>query len=175
MIGDEGVSLSTRAAALRQAFDQTFAAAPAENAAATQAFLAIQVGGDSYALRLAEVAGLFVEKKVVPLPSRSPDLLGIASFRGTLIPVYDLRLLLGYPAGAAPRWLILAAPDAPLGLAFDQLDGYLDLPSEAIAAAGTERTRQYLAETLNTADAVLPVVSVAAIVEMIERRAAASL
>ncbi len=171
MTNDETTSLSELAASLRQNFDQAFAQAPAGAGAPTQAFLAIQIGGDSYALRLRDVSGLFADKKIVPLPSQSPDLLGIASFRGALIPVYDLRILLGYPAGAAPRWLVLVAQAAPISLAFDQLDGYLDLLPEAIApAAGAEQKRQYLAETLNAAGVIRPVVSVTSIVETIRRR-----
>jgi len=33
-----------------------------------------------------------------------PELLGIMGFRGAMVPVYDLRALCGYAAGAAPRW-----------------------------------------------------------------------
>ncbi|MFN8449184.1 MAG: chemotaxis protein CheW [Anaerolineae bacterium] len=176
-MNNEMIPLSGRAGALRQAFDQTFAAAPGETTVTMQAFLAIGVGGDNYALRLSEIAELFADKKVVPLPSQSTDVLGIASFRGVLVAIYDLRSLLGYPnfAGASPRWLALVAPDAPVGLAFDQLDGYLDLPPEAIAQASeAERARQHLTETVSAAGVVRPVISVASILTMIERRAQAA-
>lgn len=171
---DESQLFSERAATLRQTFDQAFASAPGDGVVATQAFLAIGVGGDSYALRLSEISELFADKKVIPLPSQAPDLLGIASFRGVLVAVYDLRLLLGYPAGTAPRWLALVAEDMnmPVGLAFDQLDGYLDLPPDAIAPVKeTEDTRQHLAETVTAAGIGRPVVRVASIIETIQQRA----
>lgn len=174
MNNDEVGMLSERAAALRRSFDQAFAAAPAsDDAAATQAFLAIGVGGDNYALRLSEISELFADKKVIPLPSQAADLLGIASFRGVLVAVYDLRILLGYPAGAPPRWLALVADDMnmPFGLAFDQLDGYLDVLPEAVAPAqATEHTRQHLAETVTAAGSGRPVVSVSSILETIRQR-----
>jgi chemotaxis signal transduction protein len=162
---------SDRAAALREAFDQTFAAAPSSAATPTQAFLAIGVGGDKYALRLSEVAEVVADKKAVPLPSHSPDLLGIATFRGALVTVYDLRLLLGYPAESSPRWLVRVAQDTPVCLAFDQLDGYLDVPPEAIArAAETQHARQHLSETLSANGVVRPVISIESILETIKQR-----
>lgn len=169
MSNGEIIPLSERAAALRQIFDQAFAQAPGGAAAATEAFLAVGIGGDNYALRLSEVTELYVDKTVVPLPSHSPDLLGIASFRGALIPIYDLRLLLGYTAAAWPRWLVLVGSDMPIGLAFDHLDGYLNLPSEAIAPAA-ESTRRYLAESLSAAGTVRPVIDVASIVTAIREQ-----
>lgn len=172
MKDEEMLQFSERAAMLRQAFDQAFAAASADSTVSTQAFLAIGVGGDNYALRLPEISELFVDKKVVPLPSQSADLLGIASFRGELVAVYDLRILLGYPAGAPPRWLVLVAEDAPVGLAFDQLDGYFDVPPEAVApATGMEYTPQHLTETVNAGGSIRMVISVTSILNAIERRA----
>lgn len=168
----EETLFAERITALRSAFDQAFAAAPSGASVRTTAFLAMTAGGDPYALRLAEISGLFVDKKVVPLPSKSPDLLGLASFRGALVPVFDLRILLGYPAGTSPRWLVLVAPKSPVGLAFDHLDGYLDLTHEAIAQRekGTEHRRPFLAETLSAAGVVRPVISVASIIETIKQR-----
>jgi chemotaxis signal transduction protein len=168
----KGTAIAERAAMLRQVFDQAFAAAPAGTSTPTEAFLAIGAGGDNYALRLVEISGLFVDKKVVPLPSESPDLLGIASFRGALVPVYDLAVLLGYAAKPLPRWLVLVAPQTPVGLAFDRFDGYLNLPREVNAQqTGAENTRQHLAESMSAAGLLRPVVAVASILESIRKRA----
>jgi purine-binding chemotaxis protein CheW len=169
MSNDENRVLGERAAALRQAFDQAFAAVPAGAAAPKQAFLAIGISEDRYALRLSELSELFVDKKVVPVPTPAAELLGIASFRGTLVPVYDLRVLLGYAAGAPPRWLALVA-DRSIGLAFDRLDGYLDLPAEAIApAAIAQQGRQHLTETLSAGGVIRPVISTASILASVQR------
>ena len=48
---------------LRRAFDRSFAEAPggAPEADALESLLAIRVGGDPYALRLSEIAGLFAD------------------------------------------------------------------------------------------------------------------
>ena len=114
---------ATAAARMRAEFDRGFALSPPVAGDAQEGYLAIRVGGDPCALRLADLLGVYVDRKVVPLPSSVPTLLGIASFRGALIPVHDLRLLLGYPARAGARWLVRVRAAAPVGLAFDALEG----------------------------------------------------
>jgi chemotaxis signal transduction protein len=166
MNNGEALPLSQRAAALRQSFDQAFAQAPAGAAASSQAFLAVGIGGDDYALRLSDVTELYVDKKVVPLSSHSPDLLGIASFRGVLVPIFDLRLLLGYSASAWPRWLVLTQLDLSVGLAFDRLDGYLTVTSDAVVPAAETR-RKHLAEAVSADGLARPVIDVASIVNSI--------
>lgn len=169
----EETNLNQRAAALRQAFDCSFAAAPEVARAATEAFLAIGAGNDLYALRLAEIAGLFADKKIAPLPSESTDLLGLTSFRGALIPVYDLRTLLGYSAAATsvPRWLVLVAAKTPVGVAFDSFEGYLDLPPEALAQESHPNTaRPYVKEIAHVNDSVRAVIHLPLILEAITHR-----
>ena len=173
MNGGEALPLSQRAAALRQAFDQTFATAPDGAAASSHAFLAVGIGGDNYALRLSDVTELHVDKKVVPLSSYSPDLLGIASFRGILIPIYDLSLLLGYGASVRARWLVLTKHNLSIGLAFDRLDGYLNLASEAVVPA-TETRRKYLVEAVSAAGIARPVIDVVSIVKTVKAQVQSS-
>ena len=71
--------LTTTAASLRAAFDRTFSEPPRADIDALDAFLAVHIGGDPYALRLDEIAGLQVDRKVVPLPTSTPSLLGIVA------------------------------------------------------------------------------------------------
>ena len=125
--------VSPRAQELRKAFDRSFAQAPRTELAQLESLLAIRLGEDPYAVRLAHLAGLFADKAVTRLPSADPGFLGIAAFRGTLVPVYDLCVLLGYPGCTAPRWLMIANTNR-VALAFNALDGNLRLPSECIAA-----------------------------------------
>ncbi|HET6146218.1 MAG TPA: chemotaxis protein CheW [Polyangia bacterium] len=118
------------AARMRAEFDRGFALPPPVAGDTHEEFLAIRVAGDPCALRLADLLGVYVDRKVVPLPSSVPTLLGIASFRGALVPVHDLRLLLGYPARADARWLVRVRAAAPIGLAFDALEGQFRATAE---------------------------------------------
>lgn len=123
--------LVTRAAALRAGFDRSFAE-PAQLAMTSmEDLLAIRVGDDVVAIRLSEVAGLYVGKKVTRMPGGDPALLGIAGFRGTIQPVYCIATLIGRPAVAFPRWLVTAAT-APIALAFEGFEHHMRVAAETI-------------------------------------------
>ncbi|HWF84777.1 MAG TPA: chemotaxis protein CheW [Vicinamibacterales bacterium] len=153
-----------RATVLREAFDRSFAQAPSAGAAAVDDLLAISLRGDRYALRLGELSGLFADKTVTWLPSPVAALLGIAGFRGTVLPVYDLGMLLGRPKAAAPRWLAVAKA-APLALAFDGFDGLLRARADDVVRdARPEPRGRHIREILH-GDIARPIIHVASILE----------
>ena len=53
-------------------------------------------GAQAYAIRLSEIAGLHADKKITRVPGSHAALRGIAGFRGAMLPVYDLHVLLGH-------------------------------------------------------------------------------
>lgn len=170
-MSDEDPGLAERAAELRRAFDRSFAESPRTEARQLEDFLAVRVAADPYAIRLVEISGLFVDKTVTRLPNTVPEFLGIAGFRGSIVPVYDLRALLDYSVADAPRWLAIAA-QTPVALAFDAFDGYLRLPREAVMPEERgQRPRQHIHGALRAGDLVRPVVDLASILESIKKRA----
>lgn len=164
---DEPDNAQTRALAWREAFDQSFVRAPEDKKVELHDFLAIQAGGGRYALRLSEVTGLQALKSLTPCPSRRAELLGLSSFRGQVLPVYDLRVLLGSgTARERPAWWV-AARDGPLGLAFDVFECHLRLPGDAIARAGAADSRMFTGETLRSGEQLRPIVSIPSILQRI--------
>jgi purine-binding chemotaxis protein CheW len=160
-----------RVTELREAFDRSFAQAPITEAAAVESLLAIRVGADPYVLRMTEVVGLFADKKVTRLPSPVSELSGIAGFRGAVLPVYDLAMLLGYPRAMSPRWLVVIAV-TPVALAFDSFDGYLNVRDAAIVLeARPEERERHVREVVQAVDLVRPLISVASVLEWIRSRA----
>ncbi len=128
--------------ALHQQFDDSFAAARTI-APTLQDVLAIEIAGHGYAVRLSEIAGMFVDRPITKLPSRHAAVIGLVGFRNAFAPVFDLATLLGHPAsGTVPRWLVIAA-HAPIAFAFAGFAGHLRLPAEAFVAgeAGSEMVR----------------------------------
>jgi chemotaxis signal transduction protein len=108
---------------LRQSFDHGFAAATRPEPTAGEAVLEIRIAAARYLLRLAEVGGVFVDRKIVRMPSRAPEFLGIAGLRGAMTPVYDLGLLLGQAPSPPSRWFVMGA-ERLVGFAFDGLEGH---------------------------------------------------
>jgi chemotaxis signal transduction protein len=130
-----GADVAERLAALREDFDRSFAEPARRHDAEFAELLAVRAGGRPYALRLSQAAGLHSDRPVTPLPGPQPALLGVAGFSGATVPVYDLAALLGHPVPERPRWLVLAAGDPPLALAFHQLDGHFRIDSAVIVGA----------------------------------------
>src|ERR1700744_3033027 len=106
--------MATRGADFRRAFDKMFALPRVSgDQAAWEDFLTIRIGGDGYAIRLREVAGLGKGRRIVACPSEVPEFQPIAGVRGTLVSVYSLPALLGYSfAGENAQWLLLCAAQA---------------------------------------------------------------
>jgi chemotaxis signal transduction protein len=123
--------MAQRAAELRRAFDRAFAEPPFAGKSESHDLLAIRLDEQHFALHLTDIAGLFADKKITPVPGASGFLLGIAGFRGAIAPVYDLQRFLGCPAVRNPRWLVMTA-SASVGFAFAAFDGQLRVPASAI-------------------------------------------
>lgn len=121
-----------KAAELKRMFDQAFADPPPPDAGPTIDFLAVGVGGDPWAIRLSEIAGLFSNRRITPLPGSATGLVGLMGLRGSLVPVYDLRAFLGYSGSVSPRWVLMAVA-APVALAFDRFEGHLRVPLTALS------------------------------------------
>lgn len=168
MITKEGT-----AAALRRQFDSSFAAAASPMTGLLEGLLAIRVGADPYALRVSEIVGLYVDVKIVPVPSPVVQLLGIVSLRGRMAPVYDLAALLHYPPAASPRWMILAGASQPVGFAFETFEAHLQVPRASLAGGedrgeGGGATRQPVRGAVRAADVLRPMIHVATVVELVK-------
>src|SRR5438105_10269949 len=98
-----------RAAELRLAFDRGFGEPFEFDTTVRTDLLAIRVGAEACAIRVGEIAGLFVDRKITKVPGGDPALLGIAGFRGIILPVFSLQRLLARSGAAPPRWLVIAA------------------------------------------------------------------
>lgn len=121
--------LASLATQLRAEFDHAFAQPHPPELPPQQDLLVIRVAEHEYAVDLEQVASLQADRKIVPLPSPHAKLLGLVGMRGSVLPVYDLRQLLGYPRGlTSPRWVLSVRAPAPFALAFELLEAHLRLP-----------------------------------------------
>jgi purine-binding chemotaxis protein CheW len=133
---------------LRREFDRAFAEPAHEANDDFEDLLALRVGGGAYAARLVEIRGIHTQKKIVALPSRCAELLGVVGLREGIMPVYSLRLLLGYAREERPsRWMLLAGHAEPVVLSFDTLEGYVRARKNEVAS--TTRIKGELYTVLN--------------------------
>jgi chemotaxis signal transduction protein len=84
------------------------------------------------------------------LPSRKPELLGVAGVRGALVSVYGLSSILGYSTRSiAMKWLAMCGHAQSVALAFDELEGFLRLPQRSLFRVDSvDTSRPHLAEAV---------------------------
>jgi purine-binding chemotaxis protein CheW len=171
---------SASADVLRQNFDHSFAAPARVQTEDSLDLLTLSVGGDGYAVRLSDVRGLLVDRRVVPLPATLPEFLGLTGVKGGVVPVWSLRALLGTGADHdQPRWMILVngrGRGEILALAFERFDGHLRVPREQLSERSPEAGDHdagdvvCIRHSVRTDDGPRGVLDVAAITDDIKRR-----
>lgn len=157
-----------RAAEFRLAFDRGFAEPFHIDTSIKDDLLAIRVSGQACAIRLSEITGLFADKKITGVPGSGSALRGIAGFRGAILPVYDLAIVLGHSASQSPRWLVAAAA-APVALAFETFECQLRVAREEILPqASRPDQRGYAREFVRTANFAGPIMHLPSILDAIK-------
>jgi chemotaxis signal transduction protein len=166
-MNDKSSHLADRSEELRRAFDRSFAAPAHVDTAPTEDLLAIRTGSEAGAIRLSEIVGLFADKKITRVPSQVAALLGVAGFRGAIVPVYDLHILIGHPMTKTARWLVIAS-GAPVAFAFEVFDGHLRISRDAIMGQeANEQTRKYVSGVVRIQDVVRSIVDLSAVLDAI--------
>lgn len=165
---------SEHVADLRREFDQSFAASASTPEDDVQDLLEVRLGDTPYVIRLPEIGGLLANKSITPLPTDVSELLGLVVHRGSALPVYDLRALLGHRSEIQPRWVIVAASTF-VGFAFDQFVGHARVrrgslvPCDQAGAAAP-----HVRDVVEASGFVRPVISIASVVAAIMTRVPAS-
>jgi len=173
-MSEASTGIADRAGELRRAFDRSFAEPLTHAKAGKDDVLAIRIGAEACAIRLADITGVYAGKKITPLPGHAGPFLGFAGFRGTVVPVYSLRRLFGHVAEETQRWLVIAAK-APLALAFDAFEGHLQTSSSDIVVKNTQDVSQaFVSGFVRRADLTRAVIDMPAILDAIQNLTTAS-
>ena len=100
--------------------------------------LAFQLEGRALAVEVAEVGQVLEARGIWPLPASPPWLIGALVARTRIVPVLDLRPMLGLPAlgtSALRRVIVLERGGEAYGIAVARLDGRRDVPADEIGPA----------------------------------------
>jgi purine-binding chemotaxis protein CheW len=159
---------------LRRAFDEAFAAPVLHQPEDLATLIAIRVAGQPFALRATEIAALAKRRRIVPAPSRVPELLGLAGTRGALVPVYDLAALLGLSCAGEPQWLALTHQEGQLALAFDNIEGLVEIRKTNLFADDTCPSGSHVRQLARIGAETRAVIDITAVVETIRQHAGSS-
>lgn len=165
------VVAADHAADLRRAFDESFARAAGGAAEPYEDLLAVRIAGNAFAIRRTEIAALVAGLKVLALPGPSAGFLGVVGFRGLVVPVYGLRALLGYPRGDGVPWVVVAASEDRVGLAFDRYEGFLRVPAaQVVSPDRSEEMSAHVRAVARQEGSARPVLDLPALLDTIKRR-----
>jgi chemotaxis signal transduction protein len=167
-VSGTATSVSERAATLRREFDRAFAEPIRAASAVRVDLLCIRAGGQAYAIRLSEIVGLHVGKKITRVPGGDAALCGIAGFRGALLPVYNLQALLGKSVGETPQWMVVAS-GAPIAVAFDAFELHVRASrEETVPQSARAEMPRYARELARTQNFIGPILHLPSILEAIK-------
>lgn len=163
-----------RVAEMRGAFDQAFAAPAVKEGGERISLIAIRLAGEPLALRADQIAGIAKRRRIVSVPSRVPELMGITGMRGALVPVFSLAALLGLARSEECVWLALAHRESPVALAFDQFEGQIEMPRTCLYDDATAPPRRHVRQLARVASGVRAVVDIPSLIKEIRRAAESS-
>jgi chemotaxis signal transduction protein len=157
---NRGSDVVDRVMALKRDFDAGFSEAPRE-AVRTCDVLAIRIAGEPYAMRVEDIAGLARGRRVVSLPSRRPEVLGLASIGGNLVSVHSLAIFLGHGRDeAGAPWLVQCADG--VALAFGHLERLWRVPLDHVIA-GADSHAAHVSGAVELEGRARPIVDVRSI------------
>lgn len=121
------------------------AAAPARATDQRRRLLVFRVGADYYGLPVENVREVERVDRLTPVPGAPAFVRGLINLRGEILPLVDMRLLLGREGGETPasaRLIVAQAhpEEAPLALMVEELNGLAPV-DEAQVSAGAEGER----------------------------------
>ncbi len=120
-----------------------------------QEVLSFNIGQERYALSLTEIQEIRAFEPPTRLPNQSPFQLGVLNIRGTMVPLVDLRLLLGVGTPEVNQLtsvIVLAQGEQFVGLVVDSVCDVLELPAGCIRPA-----------PFNQAQAIVPIKGLATV------------
>lgn len=103
----------------------------------SQPVLAFRVGGERYAVAVEAVSQVLEARGLQPLVAAPSWLLGAMVARTRVVPVLDLRQLLGLPGGGMidlGKVIVVEHEGEAFGIAAEALEGRLEVPREGLAA-----------------------------------------
>lgn len=100
-------------------------------------FLTFALGDQEYGVEILRVQEIKGFSSVTPIPNAPPYVKGVMNLRGTVVPVFDLRLKFGMSSREYDRFTVIVVVNVGarvVGLIVDAVSDVLDVAREAIEA-----------------------------------------
>lgn len=132
----------------------------------TERLLVFRMGREWFAVALGAVHEVIDPPALQPVPDASAKMLGVASLRGELVPVFDAAPILQV-RGAAPAAVLLFTRDGKrVGLAVDDVHDAISVDeSELLDAPGTDASDGVLDGVVRRGNDLIAVLDAGALIE----------
>lgn len=161
----------SRAQELQRAFDAAFALPVQAEAPLLERFLSVSIGSETLALELsgnsARISTLVANRPLVSLASEGSGFLGLAGIRGEIVPVFNLAWFAGSSRRGTGHWLAVLRLPAPAAVAFDGMNGLLELPAADIVTSPATGARQFIRRIAQRSTGRMPILDLDAVAEAI--------
>jgi purine-binding chemotaxis protein CheW len=158
----------------RQQTDAGEFVAVARPVAQTLDVLAFVAGNEEYGIAIDFVQEIVKLPPITAVPRVHPTILGITSLRGTIVPVMDLRIILGVnriPVQRSSRLVVLRGDSQPLAVLVDQVSQVVRLDRahvEPRSEGVVSRNNRYIECIGRVGDRILVVLEPAAVLSSLE-------
>jgi purine-binding chemotaxis protein CheW len=133
----------------------------------------ISLGGELYAVDLRSVGEVFEVESVTPVPGMPSALVGVANLRGVVIPLVDLRLILGLAvAGPPPPFaVVIRHGSRQVGVLVERVPEIRNVQHDQLLPTphdGSSQTRPFVSAVLRLEDRLGGMLQVPLLFEQVE-------
>ena len=104
----------------------------------TSQFVGFQIDDQKYAFRIEQIQEIVILDQVTQTPQVAPYVEGVSNLRGAIIPIINLRKLLGLapkPIDSETRTIVVNVGDRTMGCTVDAVSQVIRIPDENIQPA----------------------------------------
>lgn len=108
------------------------------NAKKSSQFVGFQIAGQNYAFRIEQIQEIVILRQVTRIPQVAEYVEGVANLRGTIIPIINLRQLLGFEPKAADgetRTIVVNVGERTMGCTVDLVSHVMRIAEDNIQPA----------------------------------------
>jgi len=134
----------------------------------------ITLGGELFAIDLRHVREVFELESVTPVPGMPSSLVGVANLRGTVVPLADLRPVLGVSSAASSKYAVVVRHgNQQVGILIDDVPEIRTVnPDDMLTAStqGVAESRPFLSGLLKIEERISGMVEVPRLLACVEER-----
>jgi len=111
----------------------------------TSQFVGFQIEGQQYAIRIERIQEIVILDQVTQTPQVASYVEGVSNLRGAIIPIINLRNLLGLapkPTDAETRTIVVNVGERTMGCTVDAVSQVIRIPQQSIQPAPDTMTAE---------------------------------